>query len=143
MYSLSDPWTIAFTQVALISSLPTLILLLFPNSINSKSNNGGLILKAAKAVSAGGLIGDCFLHSLPEAMGAENAGLAVIFGFVVFMALNLISGGGHDNHGHDHHGGHKDPVDGVVSAVDDMIDSSVQVREREKERGREGQREAK
>ena len=117
--SLSDPWTIAFTQVAFISSLPTLILLLFPNSISSNTSpSRSILLKSAKAISAGGLIGDVFLHSLPETMSFPGAGLAVIAGFIVFMSLNLIAGGGpSDSHSH--------PVDEVVDAVDSMIDSSV------------------
>ena len=77
-YAVTSKAFIAYTQVVLISSLPTFLLLFFPSTINSSS---GLTLSLAKALSAGGLIGDCFLHSLPESEG-EYTGLAVIAGYV-------------------------------------------------------------
>mmetsp|Transcript_27788 Transcript_27788/g.55543 ORF Transcript_27788/g.55543 Transcript_27788/m.55543 type:complete len:469 (-) Transcript_27788:69-1475(-) len=145
-FALTSPSFIAYTQVLLISSLPTFLLLFFPASIDSSS---GLTLSLAKALSAGGLIGDCFLHSLPEAEG-EHTGLAVIAGYVVFLGLDLLlKDSSNHSHSHGHGHGHNassdstidyeedsdagdadseiDPLLDVLQSVDDMILTSVDV----------------
>ncbi|KAL7541391.1 hypothetical protein ACHAXR_010884 [Thalassiosira sp. AJA248-18] len=112
----------AFLSTGLISLVPNILLFIFPNyGASGHNDNGRAILSLGQALAVGGLIGDVFLHTLPdcyvESIGGNNhedhhhhhdIGLLVILGFSVFLMLDVIvrtleekSGGGH-NHGHDH-----------------------------------------
>jgi zinc transporter ZupT len=114
----------AILQVVVISIAPTLLLLFFPKAASGKSST---LLNAAKALSAGGLIGDVFIHSLPsafkEAEEPDDVGLAVVAGFLMFLFLNLITnggdgGGGHGGHGHADHSHGEGAGDGVGDGGD-------------------------
>ncbi|GMI12364.1 hypothetical protein TrRE_jg1900 [Triparma retinervis] len=128
----------AILQVVVISVAPTLLLFLFPNAASGKAST---LLNAAKALSAGGLIGDVFIHSLPHAFkdsdDPDGVGLAVVAGFVMFLLLNLITDGGHDgghihnnhnnhNGSHDHSNGHSNNHEDDISAAIFSAESLIQ-----------------
>ena len=79
MLSTLTPSQSAYLQVLIISLAPTSLLLLFPSSTPTSSST---LLKSMMSFSAGGLIGDVFLHSLPDSFASaknpDAVGLAVI-----------------------------------------------------------------
>mmetsp|Transcript_12106 Transcript_12106/g.25794 ORF Transcript_12106/g.25794 Transcript_12106/m.25794 type:complete len:361 (-) Transcript_12106:90-1172(-) len=89
----------AFLSTGLISLAPNVLLFLFPNygatSGHGHDGSGRAILSLGQALAAGGLLGDVFLHSLPECFGDAY--------------------GDHDHHEehnhHDHHHDHHDHDD--------------------------------
>lgn len=120
--------TAAFLSTGLISLAPNILLFLFPNygasSSGQSDNRGRAILSLGQSLAVGGLLGDVFLHTLPEffhnsthghhrdeAQHHHNGdggdiGLRIIAGFSAFLILDIIvrsfeekSGGGH-NHNH-------------------------------------------
>jgi zinc transporter 7 len=116
----------AFISTGIISLAPNVLLFLFPNSGSSCHDTGGrTILSMGQALAVGGLLGDVFLHTLPDCFadsldgkndpisGFESIGLRVILGFCTFFALDIFvrsleeQGGGGHSHGH-HHSNEKD-----------------------------------
>jgi len=122
----------AFISTGLISLAPNLLLFLFPDFAANADNSP--TLSVFLAMSAGGLLGDVFLHILPhayeESLGGEHAhsnhdhhghedkfptenhgmefnlGLVVLSGFVLFFFCDIcIRSIGSDGRGHQH--GHK------------------------------------
>lgn len=126
----------AFTSTGLISLAPNILLFLFPNY--SAEGSGGrratTLLSLGQALAVGGLLGDVFLHTLPDCFadsmnghghhesegaytdhqhhhGGGEVGLRVIIGFAAFLILDLLVRsleGGHsdEQHSHSNHNGH-------------------------------------
>lgn len=119
----------AFLSTGLISLAPNVLLFLFPNYGSSDHHGGGRALSLGQALAVGGLIGDVFLHTLPDCFaeagednhhhhdgdhhhhgGGEDIGLRVIIGFSVFLILDIFvrslqdmsGGGGHHGQSHNH-----------------------------------------
>ena len=113
----------AFLSTGVISLAPNILLFLFPNYGSGPHSHSSTtaMLSLGQALAVGGLLGDVFLHTLPECFtdahphmhqhhhhhhGSENnnIGLRVIFGFSVFLILDILvrsiektSGGGHSH----------------------------------------------
>jgi len=107
----------AFFSTGLISLAPNVLLFLFPNYGASGHNDSGrAMLSLGQALAVGGLLGDVFLHTLPECFsdaskdsndhihndhhdheghhhhhgGGGDIGLRVILGFSVFLILDIL-----------------------------------------------------
>jgi len=111
----------AFISTGVISLAPNILLFLFPNygSGPHSHSSATAMLSLGQALAVGGLLGDVFLHTLPECFtdahphmhqhhhhhhGSENnIGLRVIFGFSVFLILDIFvrsiekTSGGHSH----------------------------------------------
>jgi solute carrier family 39 (zinc transporter), member 7 len=104
---------LAFLSTGIISLAPNVLLFLFPN-FDADNSDGRSILSVGQALAVGGLLGDVFLHTLPECYAesledshimhhhkddiqdvhhhhhnGSNIGLNVIFGFTAFLILDL------------------------------------------------------
>jgi len=129
----------AFLSTGFISLAPNVLLFLFPNygASTGHSEGGRAMLSLGQALAVGGLIGDVFLHTLPDcfadAVGGDHhhqngndeehhhhhheggeIGLRVILGFAMFLILDIIvrsleekSGGGHSHNHSKSHEGAK------------------------------------
>ena len=110
----------AFISTGVISLAPNILLFLFPNYGSGPHSSATAMLSLGQALAVGGLLGDVFLHTLPECFtdahphmhqhhhhhhhGRENnIGLRVIFGFSVFLILDIFvrsiekTSGGHSH----------------------------------------------
>lgn len=112
----------AFLSTGVISLAPNILLFLFPNYGSGPHSHSSTtaMLSLGQALAVGGLLGDVFLHTLPECFtdahphmhqhhhhhhGSENnnIGLRVIFGFSVFLILDILvrsiekTSGGHSH----------------------------------------------
>lgn len=110
----------AFISTAIISCAPNVLLFLFPNYYGSKSSSSGrTTLSIFQAIAVGGLLGDVFLHTLPDCFmdsiddgknsnyiigRFEIIGLRIILGFSLFLILDILvrsledcGGGGHSH----------------------------------------------
>eukprot|EP00956_Cyclotella_meneghiniana_P004758 scaffold5860_cov45-Cyclotella_meneghiniana.AAC.1 len=124
--AISSAAAAAFLSTGLISLAPNVLLFLFPNyAASSSSHNNkrsGAFLSLGQAVAVGGLMGDVFLHTLPDCFAdaihgndgtsGEDVGLRVLMGFGVFLILDVIvrsfeGGEGHSHNHHSHSGGAK------------------------------------
>lgn len=89
----------ALLSTGFISLVPNVILLLFP-SYGVGEGGQSKLLSLGQAMSAGGLMGDVFLHTLghddhhhhpgQEQQHEENPGLWVLGGFAVFLAADML-----------------------------------------------------
>jgi len=79
----------ALLSTGFISLAPNLILFIFPNFAAGEGNLSRS-LSLGQAIAAGGLLGDVFLHTLPDAKAHEEAGLWVLMGFTIFFAADLV-----------------------------------------------------
>jgi zinc transporter 7 len=102
----------ALSSTALISLAPNLILLLFPKfgadeGVGDTVQDHAILLSLGQALAAGGLLGDVFLHALPDAQkddDLEMVGLRVLMGFGIFLCLDVwmrSMGQGGDDHNMD------------------------------------------
>ncbi len=109
----------ALLSTGFISLVPNVILLLFP-SYGAGEGGQSKFLSLGQAMSAGGLLGDVFLHTLGhddhhhhehhqhEESPHGGAGLWVLCGFTVFLAADmLIRALDPGKHHHDHSDDHK------------------------------------
>ena len=112
----------AFLSTGVISLAPNILLFLFPNYGSGPHSHSSTtaMLSLGQALAVGGLLGDVFLHTLPECFTAahphmhqhhhhhhgsenNNIGLRVIFGFSVFLILDILvrsiekTSGGHSH----------------------------------------------
>jgi zinc transporter 7 len=101
----------AFISTAIISCAPNVLLFLFPNYGSNSNSSGRTILSMGQALAVGGLLGDVFLHTLPDCFmdsidngkngGFEIIGLRIILGFSFFLILDIfvrsLEGGGHSH----------------------------------------------
>ncbi len=103
----------AFISTGIISLAPNILLFLFPNYGASGGSDGGRsILSLGQAIAVGGLLGDVFIHTLPDCFaysfhgeqkhhhshGHSNIGLRILLGFTLFLILDISvrsKGGGH------------------------------------------------
>lgn len=122
--AISSAAAAAFLSTGLISLAPNVLLFLFPNyAASSSSHNNkrsGVFLSLGQAVAVGGLMGDVFLHTLPDCFvdaihgndgtSGEDVGLRVLMGFGVFLILDVIvrSFEGGEGHSHNHHSHSRD-----------------------------------
>lgn len=106
----------AFISTAIISCAPNVLLFLFPNYGSNRSSSGRTILSMGQALATGGLLGDVFLHTLPDCFmdsidggkssndRFENIGLRIILGFSFFLILDIfvrsLEGCGGAGHSH-------------------------------------------
>jgi solute carrier family 39 (zinc transporter), member 7 len=103
---------------------PNIILLLFPKYAASQDNT---LMLLGQTLAAGGLLGDVFLHTLPDAIEEaahhlqqhpnatadelNTAGVLMLAGFVIFLTADLLmrslqgsgGGGGSGSHQQQHH----------------------------------------
>jgi len=112
----------AFISTGIISLAPNVLLFLFPNyGASGSSDSGRSNLSLGQALAAGGLLGDVFIHTLPDCFADSlhgedihnhsntDIGLRVIFGFSLFLILDIFvrltedAGGGGDGHSHGCH----------------------------------------
>lgn len=95
----------AVASTTLISLMPNLILVLFPNFAKGEGETSKS-LALGQALAAGGLLGDVFLHTIPHASGSDNVGLWILLGFSIFlftdMMIRSLGEGGHNHHTHNH-----------------------------------------
>jgi zinc transporter 7 len=95
----------ATVSTGLISIAPNIVLFLFPDVNHGSGNN--VMISLGQALAAGALLGDVFLHSLPELYGSSGAnsdciGLWIVLGFVVFLLMDvLVRSTEHHDHNHD------------------------------------------
>jgi zinc transporter 7 len=113
-----------------ISGIPNILLLFIPTDMRPSS------LSILVSFAVGGLLGDVFLHLIPQTFFGDvhdgharfvfvdekrNAvlGLAMFFGFLMFLMLDkgmrIMSGGVGDHHGHSHHHSHVENQSSAVS----------------------------
>ncbi|CAB9503114.1 Histidine-rich membrane protein KE4 homolog [Seminavis robusta] len=111
----------ALLSTGLVSVAPNVILFVFPNYATGEGAHSQL-LSLGQAISAGGLLGDVFLHTLPHAaphMERDNVGLWVMAGFVIFLVADMLmrwADPSHHSHAHHHsqqthHDSHEDEKD--------------------------------
>ncbi|KAG5363734.1 Zinc transporter Slc39a7 [Yarrowia sp. B02] len=140
-----------------ISGPPNLLLALIPPDIRPSS------LKVMVAFAVGGLLGDVFLHLLPQVFFGEEAssglrfvpvdekrnivlGFGIFVGFMSFIIMDKfirMLGGGHDHghggheHKHDHVTGHvtSDAVSGTTSSLEPTKTTAVKRGEKPAETG--------
>jgi zinc transporter 7 len=107
----------AFVSTGFISLLPNVLLFLFPNFAANSSSESQVILSFGQSLAVGGLLGDVFLHTLPDCFAGAAAsdhphhhvedhkhdhkdhhhhsheggivGLIVIAGFATFFLLDI------------------------------------------------------
>lgn len=65
-----------------------------------------MILSMGQALAAGGLLGDVFLHTMPEAGDGDDAGLWVLAGFFIFLVMDMFIRWLDVEHSHDHDHSH-------------------------------------
>ncbi|CAJ1948341.1 unnamed protein product [Cylindrotheca closterium] len=102
--------TAAVISTGLISLAPNVLLVLFPRYASGEGVHSSS-LALGQALAAGALLGDVFLHTIPHAAGVENVGLWILFGFFIFLVVDMVirSYGSHQHqHQHHHGGGDKD-----------------------------------
>ncbi len=107
----------AFISTGIISLAPNVLLFLFPNyGASGGSDSGRSILSLGQALAVGGLLGDVFIHTLPDCFADSlhgekedihnhsntDIGLRVILGFSLFLILDIFvrsieDAGGHSN----------------------------------------------
>ncbi|CRK17769.1 hypothetical protein BN1723_000907 [Verticillium longisporum] len=131
-----------------ISGPPNLLLALCPPDIDPAS------LSVMVAFAVGGLLGDTLFHLLPEIFLGEDEpdkarfvlvepqrnlllGVAILVGFMTFVAmdkgLRIATGGAGHNHGHGHsHGGAQEVVAEAVSSALDKADGKAKNRKAQK-----------
>lgn len=104
-----------FLSTFLISTIPTLFLLVAPSSAP--------YLPPFKALAAGGLLGDVFLHGM---IGGDPLG--ILAGFVAFLAVDLLLL--HDHSDHAEHDDHAEEPEGEEYVEDVRSLSSLPAAER-------------
>jgi solute carrier family 39 (zinc transporter), member 7 len=85
----SSALTAALISTALISLAPNFILFAFPSLTNRDAVDRSLVLSLGQTLAAGGLLGDVFLHIMPEA-SKETDGLLLLLGFFIFLVMDVI-----------------------------------------------------
>lgn len=141
-----SPAVNALLATLYISGPPNFLLALCPPNIDPSS------LSVMVAFAVGGLLGDTLFHLLPEIFLGEVSpehvrfvfvepnrnlllGVAIMVGFVTFVAmdkgLRIATGG--DGHSHDH--GHAHIKEDKPTALSSGIDKSTSARSRKKENG--------
>jgi zinc transporter ZupT len=103
----------AFVATGLISLAPNVLLFLMPRYTSGQGGNASTFLSLGQAMGAGGLLGDVFLHTLPEIAYNETSGMFILIGFVFFFAADLLCRSTSSEH--QHHSETKNQVDGLVS----------------------------
>jgi solute carrier family 39 (zinc transporter), member 7 len=81
--------TAAFLSTAIISLAPNFILFAFPSLSNQDAVDRSFVLTLGQTLAAGGLLGDVFLHIMPES-NKETDGLLVLLGFFLFLIMDMI-----------------------------------------------------
>ena len=94
----------AFISTGIISLAPNVLLFLFPNyGVSGGSDGGRSILSLGQALAVGGLLGDVFIHTLPDCFADSfhgeqehnhshshsNIGLRILLGFTIFLILDI------------------------------------------------------
>lgn len=111
----SSPSAIAaFVATGLISLAPNVLLLLMPRYASGQGGSASTFLSLGQAMGAGGLIGDVFLHTLPEIHYNETSGMFILIGFVFFLAADLLCRSTSSDDHHHHHTETKTQFDGAV-----------------------------
>jgi zinc transporter 7 len=114
----SHPGLAALLSTLFISVAPLIFLVSLPAELSTNS------LKVAVAFASGGLLGDVFLHMIPEVFehhsdhetmaSSLDKGLAVVYGFVTFFVLEKtlrIASGARHSHSHGHSHQHEESQD--------------------------------
>lgn len=98
----SNAITAAVISTGLISLAPNVLLVLFPKYASGEGVQSPS-LALGQALAAGALLGDVFLHTIPHAAGVANVGLWILFGFSIFLVVDMVirSYGSHQ-HQHSH-----------------------------------------
>ena len=148
-----SPAVNALLATLYISGPPNFLLALCPTDIDPSS------LSVMVAFAVGGLLGDTLFHLLPEIFLGEDEpervrlvlvepnrnlilGLAILVGFMVFVAmdkgLRIATGGaGHDHsHGHSHAHEEDDTAEGKTSAADAASNGEAKSRKKKGKGGK-------
>lgn len=125
----SSAFAAALVSTGFISLAPNLILFAFPGVAKEGAIRGSLVLAMGQALAAGGLLGDVFLHTMPEA-NEQAAGLWVLAGFSLFLIMDMLirSLEGDVDHHHSHTNTKTDNDDKPAttrSAISMMFSSSI------------------
>ena len=94
----------AFLSTGFISLLPNVLLFLFPTFAANSSSESQVILSFGQSLAVGGLLGDVFLHTLPDC-------------FADAAAASNHDHHGHDHDHHDHHDHHHSHEGGIVGLL--------------------------
>ncbi|KAL7500991.1 hypothetical protein ACHAWT_010576 [Skeletonema menzelii] len=94
----------AFLSTGFISLLPNVLLFLFPAFAENSSADSQMILSFGQSLAVGGLLGDVFLHTLPDC-------------FADAAASSNHHNHSHDDHKHDHHDHHHSHEGGIVGLL--------------------------
>jgi solute carrier family 39 (zinc transporter), member 7 len=94
----------AFLSTCAISLAPNVILLFFPRYGEGQGGSSKM-LSLGQAMSAGGLLGDVFLHTLPDHGRESDSGVWVLIGFTLFLMVDMVIRLLDPNSGHAHKDG--------------------------------------
>ncbi len=95
----------AFLSTGFISLLPNVLLFLFPAFAANSSSESQVLLSFGQSLAVGGLLGDVFLHTLPDCFADAAAASANHHHH------------SHDEHHDDHHGHHHSHEGGIVGLL--------------------------
>mmetsp|Transcript_8342 Transcript_8342/g.17806 ORF Transcript_8342/g.17806 Transcript_8342/m.17806 type:complete len:356 (+) Transcript_8342:62-1129(+) len=119
----------AFLSVFIISFAPNVLLFLFPNyAASDPLENPGTraLLSLGQALAVGGLLGDVFLHTLPDCFGES---------IEIHVDHNNIHSGNHEDHHHHHHHGGEAIGLRVLAGFAAFFITDILVRSLEKKHG--------
>jgi zinc transporter 7 len=94
----------AFLSTGFISLLPNVLLFLFPNFAANSSSESQVILSIGQSLAVGGLLGDVFLHTLPDCFAGAAASDHL---------HHHMEDHGHDHKDHHHHS-HEGGIVGLI-----------------------------
>jgi zinc transporter 7 len=115
----------ALVSTGFISLAPNLILFAFPGFAEEGAAEHSVILSTGQALAAGALLGDVFLHTVPEAGGDEYAGLWVLLGFTCFLIMDLVIHSLDTAHDHADHGHSTPATNGLKTEKKPVAESST------------------
>lgn len=98
----------AFLSTGFISLLPNVLLFLFPNFAANSSSESQVILSFGQSLAVGGLIGDVFLHTLPDCFADASSSDHQQH------HMDHIEDHKHDHNHHHHHHSHEGQVVGLI-----------------------------
>ena len=111
MFNRSEIWIYSILTACIISLIGFGISIILTLVNKFVKINFKILTSILISIAVGSLLGDAFIHILPESFGAEGDGIdgtlaafGVILGMAVFLFIEKIlhSMSGHDHHDHDH-----------------------------------------
>ena len=98
-----NAWIAAIASTFMISLAPNILLIFFPNV-----QQDHILILCGQALAAGGLLGDVFLHTLPELFLEKDhddlsVSLCIIIGFSAFFTMDILVRNSTSHCGHHGH----------------------------------------